>query len=37
VRKCSYLELHHVQVALPRGIQILIPEWMLDEDSCRGM
>jgi hypothetical protein len=24
-------------VALPGGVQILIPEWMLDEDLCRGM
>jgi hypothetical protein len=25
------------KVALPGGMQILIPEWMLDEDHCRGM
>jgi hypothetical protein len=37
VRKCSHLGPHRVQVALPSGGQILIPEWMLDEDSCRGM
>jgi hypothetical protein len=37
VRKCSHLGPHQVQVALPRGVQILIPEWMLDEDLCRGM
>jgi hypothetical protein len=37
VRKCSHLGPHHVQVALPSGVQILIPEWMLDEDLCRGM
>jgi hypothetical protein len=24
-------------VALPSGVQILIPEWMLDEDLCCGM
>jgi len=24
-------------VALPSGVQILIPEWMLDEELCRGM
>jgi hypothetical protein len=24
-------------VALPSGVQILIPEWMLNEDLCRGM
>ena len=29
--------LHQVQVALPSGMQILIPEWMLDEDLCHGM
>jgi len=37
VRKCSHLGPHQVQVALPSGVQILIPEWMLDEDLCRGM
>ena len=37
MRKCSSLGLHQVQVALPSGMQILIPEWMLDEDHCRGM
>jgi hypothetical protein len=37
VRKCSHLGPHQVQVALPGGVQILIPEWMLDEDLCRGM
>src|SRR5882724_10654976 len=37
VRKCSHLGPHHVQVALPSGVQILIPEWMLDEDLCRRM
>lgn len=36
-RKCSHLGPHQVQVALPSGVQILIPEWMLDEDLCRGM
>jgi hypothetical protein len=25
------------RVALPCGMQILIPEWMLDEDRCQGM
>ncbi len=35
VRKCSHLGPHQVQVALPSGVQILIPEWMLDEDLCR--
>ena len=37
MRKCSSFGLHQVQVALPCGMQILIPEWMLDEDHCRGM
>jgi hypothetical protein len=37
VRKCSHLGPHQVQVALPSGVQILIPEWMLDEALCRGM
>ena len=37
VRKCSHLGPHQVQVALPSGVQILIPERMLDEDPCRGM
>jgi len=37
VRKCSHLRPHHVQVALPSGGQLLVPEWMLDENLCRGM
>jgi hypothetical protein len=37
MRKCSSFGLHQVQVALPSGMQVLIPEWMLDEDRCRGM
>ncbi len=37
VRRCSHLGPHHVQVALPSGGQLLVPEWMLDEDLCRGM
>src|SRR6266542_5547233 len=37
MRKCSSFGLHQVQVALPCGMQILIPEWMLDEDLCHGM
>jgi hypothetical protein len=37
VRKCSHLGPHQVQVALPSEVQILIPEWMLDEDLCCGM
>lgn len=37
VRKCSSFGLHQVQVALPSGDQLLVPEWMLDEESCRGV
>ena len=37
MRKCSSFRMHQVQVALPCGMQILIPEWMLDEDRCQGM
>ena len=37
MRKCSSFGLHQVQVALSSGMQILIPEWMLDEDRCHGM
>ena len=37
VRKCSHLGPHHVQVALPSGVQLLVPEWMLDQDLCCGM
>jgi hypothetical protein len=37
MRKCCSFGLHQVQVALPSGMQILIPEWMLDEDRCHGM
>lgn len=37
VRKCSHLGPHQVQVALPSGGQLLVPEWMMDEDLCRGM
>jgi hypothetical protein len=37
MRKCSSFGLHQVQFALPSGMQILIPEWMLDDDRCHGM
>jgi hypothetical protein len=37
MRKCSSFGLHQIQVALPCGLQILIPEWMLDEDRCHGI
>jgi hypothetical protein len=37
MRRCSSFGLHQVQVALSSGMQILIPEWMLDEDRCHGM
>ena len=25
------------QVALPNGFQLVVPEWMFDEERCRGM
>lgn len=37
VRKCASFGLHQVQVALPSGDQLLVPEWMLDEEFCQGM
>ena len=37
MRKCSSFGLHQVQVALSSGMQILIPERMLDEDRGHGM
>jgi hypothetical protein len=37
VRKCASFGLHQAQVALPSGDQLLVPEWMLDEELCRGM
>jgi hypothetical protein len=37
VRRCSSFGLHQVQVVLPSGDQLVVPEWMLDEHLCRGM
>lgn len=37
VRRCRSFGLHQVQVILPSGYQLLIPDWMLDEEHCRGM
>jgi len=35
--KVVHLGPRHVQVALPSGGQLLVPEWMLDDDLCHGM
>ena len=37
VRRCRSFGLHQVQVVLASGDQLVIPEWMLDEEHCRGM
>ena len=37
VRRCRSFGLHQIQVVLPSGDQLVIPEWMLDEHSCCGM
>ena len=37
VRRCSSFGPHQVQVVLPSGDQLIVPEWMLDEHLCRGM
>lgn len=37
VRRCSSFGQHQVQVALPSGDQLVVPEWMLDEERCQGM
>jgi hypothetical protein len=36
-RRCSSFGRSQVQVAFPDGRQLLVPEWMLDEDLCRGV
>ena len=33
----SVLRSASVQVALPNGDQLVVPEWMLDEERCQGM
>lgn len=37
MRRCRSFGLRQVQVVLPSGYQLLIPDWMLDEERCRGM
>ena len=37
VRRCRSFRLDQVQVVLPSGDQFVIPDWMFDEERCRGM
>ncbi len=37
VRRAGPFGPHQIQVALPSGYQLVIPEWMLDEEHCQGM
>ncbi len=37
VRRSVSFGPHQVQVALSNGYQLVIPEWMLDEERCQGM
>jgi hypothetical protein len=37
VRRSVSFGSHQLQVALSSGYQLVIPEWMLDEEHCRGM
>ena len=37
VRRSVSFGPHQVQVALSSGYQLVIPDWMLDEERCRGM
>ena len=37
VRRSVSFGPHQVQVALTSGYQLVIPDWMLDEERCRGM
>lgn len=37
VRRSISFGPHQVQVALSSGYQLVIPDWMLDEEHCRGM
>jgi hypothetical protein len=37
VRRSVSFGSHQVQVALASGYQLVIPEWMLDEERCQGM
>jgi len=37
VRRSVSFGPHQVQVALSSGYQLVIPDWMMDEERCRGM
>ena len=39
VRRVSFFgqPRHQVQLLLPSGDQLVVPEWMLDDEHCRGM
>jgi hypothetical protein len=37
VRRCRSFGLDQVQVVIPSGDQLVIPDWMFDEERCRGM
>ena len=37
VRTCSSFGADHVQVELSDGNQLVVPLWMLDEESCKAM
>jgi hypothetical protein len=39
VRRVSFTgqSRHQIQLLLPNGDQLVVPEWMLDEEHCRGM
>ena len=37
VRRCRSFGLDQVQVVLPSGDQLVIPDWMFDEERCREM
>ena len=37
VRRCRSFGLDQVQVVLPSGVQLVIPDWIFDEEHCRGM
>jgi hypothetical protein len=37
VRRCASFGTDLVQVELPRGDQLLVADWMLDEHGCYGM
>ncbi len=37
VRRSVSFGPHQVQVALSSGYQLVIPDWMLDEERCQGM